>query len=134
MNNYQLFSKLPTENILDKLEDIYPIKGFRNNTIHFSKYDMERENTVEKLKEFVPELEKYYMPCKQKTFLRCITLKKGMTILRQILRIFGYKIKSKEKFVRYRKYYEYWIVYDEELLEKDAEKHKRRKNYIVYFD
>ena len=134
MNRYQLFSKLPEREILDKLEKIYPIKGFRDKIIHFSKNDFIQENTIEKLVEFVPELEQYYMPCKQRHFLRCITFKKAMTILRQILRVFGYKIKSKEKFVRYRKYYLYWIVYDKELSKRDEEKFNRTKNYIVYFD
>lgn len=134
MNNYQLFSTLPEIAILDQLENVYPIKGFRENIVFFSKYTFESEKTVDKVKEFIPELDKYYMNCKKKVFLENITFKKSLTILRQILRIFGYKVMHKEKFVNYRKFYLYWIVYDDKLKKEDDDRFNRSKKHIVYFD
>ena len=134
MNKYQLFSTLPEPKILNDLEEIFPIKGFREKIVQFSKYDFEKDKCLDKLKNFIPELQKYYLPCKQKTFLNCLNFKKSLTILRQILRIFGFKLKHKEKFIRYKKFYIYWIVYDKELVDKDTEKFNRSKNYILFFD
>ena len=133
-NKYQLFKVLPEESILDELENIFPIRGFRQKTIQFTKYDFENQKCLEKLKEFIPKLEKLYLPCKSKVFLKLLNFKKSITILRQILRVFGYKLQSKEKFVNYRKFFLYWIIYDKMLKEEDEKNYKRKFRNVVFFD
>lgn len=134
MNNYQLFKSIPNKSILDKLENIYPIKDFREKRITFTKQDMVEFNTINKLNEYLPTLKTFYLPCKQKMFLNCLCFRRAMTILRQILRIFSYKVLSKERFTKYKKHYEYWIVFDSELGKNDEEQYNRTKKNIVFFD
>jgi len=134
MNNYQLFKSIPNKSILDKLENIYPIKDFREKRITFTKQDMIEFNTIDKLNEYLPTLKTFYLPCKQKMFLNCLCFRRAMTILRQILRIFSYKVLSKERFTKYKKHYEYWIVFDSELGKNDEEQYNRTKKNIVFFD
>ena len=134
MNNYQLFKSIPNKSILDKLENIYPIKDFREKRITFTKQDMVEFNTIDKLNEYLPTLKTFYLPCKQKMFLNCLCFRRAMTILRQILRIFSYKVLSKERFTKYKKHYEYWIVFDSELGKNDEEQYNRTKKNIVFFD
>lgn len=134
MNNYQLFKSIPNKSILDKLENIYPIKDFREKRITFTKQDMVEFNTINKLNEYLPTLKTFYLPCKQKMFLNCLCFRRAMTILRQILRIFSYKVLSKERFTKYKKHYEYWIVFDSELGKNDEEQFNRTKKNIVFFD
>jgi hypothetical protein len=133
-DNFQLFSKIPEYNVLDEIEKIYPISGFRKRKVIFTKDSMNEFNTFEKIKTLIPILKKYYMPCKQKIFLNYINFRKSLTILRQILRVFGFSIKHKERFIQYRKQYEYWIVYDKEMIEKRRKKNMKKKVNIVTFD
>lgn len=134
MNNYQLFKSIPNVSILDSLENIYPIKGFREKRVIFTKNDLIEFGTLDKLQNFIPVLKSFYLPCKQRMFLNCLCFRRAMTILRQILRLFSYKIISKEKFTNYKKHYQYWIVYDSDISKTDEENFKRTKANILFFD
>jgi len=98
----QLFKSIPPDSVIDKV-----IKTFGLTSIHdlyeFSKEDILENKTVEKLYELKSELEKYYLPCKARTYLNDITPKNSITILRQLLRVKNYGVKSKEKYIRSEK-------------------------------
>jgi hypothetical protein len=130
-DKFQLFTKLPDNNILDNIQNIYP---FKKEKIIFTKELILSNNTIEKLNKFIPTLKQYYLPCKQKRFLEYINFRKTLTILRQILRVFGYVIKSRERFIQYRKQYEYWIEFDEEMIKKRRNKNMKKIVNIVIFD
>ena len=134
MNNYQLFKALPNSSILDKLEIIYPIKGFREKRVTFTKQDIYDNNTIDKLNDFISTLKTFYLPCKQRMFLNCLSFRRAMTILRQLLRVFSYKIMSKERFTKYKKHYEYTIIYDAKIGKEDEEQYNRTKKNIIFFD
>ena len=55
------------------------------------------------MNEIMPEIEKYYIPCKSKKYLTDINEKKCITILRQFLKIHNHTLNSKEKYVKGKK-------------------------------
>ena len=70
---------------------------------HFTKEDLENLNIVDKINEIKEKLEIYYLPCKAKMYLKDLTEKKCITILRQFLKYIDYNLKMKEKYIRYKK-------------------------------
>jgi hypothetical protein len=75
----------------------------------FSRKDLEKLNTVEKIEELVPTLLKYYLPCKGRCYLSDLNYKNVITVLRHIVRIQEGKVSSKEKYVKGEKYIIYSI-------------------------
>jgi hypothetical protein len=69
----------------------------------FCKGDLAEFGTVEKLRNMISELEEFYMPCKTKVYLRDLTEKRSVTVLKQILRIHGYFLVSSERNFNNRK-------------------------------
>lgn len=98
----QLFKSKVDNNIFLSIINLY---GLTDLTDHheFSCDDLERWKTAEKMSELVPELEKYYLPCKANIYLRNLTPHKCVTILRQILKSFGIKLISKQKYISKKK-------------------------------
>ena len=77
------------------------------------------------------ELKLFYIPCKAKIYLDVITTKRSITILRQIVRLFNYNIKSSEKYVSKKKQVAY------QLVPMNNNKHLKiinKKNMIITFD
>ena len=58
----------------------------------FSLESLKRTGIEGNMRRLSSKLEKYYIPCKAEVYLCNITIKKCMTILRQILREFGMKL------------------------------------------
>lgn len=92
----QLFTSKVDIRLLLKLLTCFSLNGLNDKKI-FSKYDIIQNNTISKINEIVPELETYYLPCKAKLYLSNITEKRAITILKQVLRLHGYYLFSKEK-------------------------------------
>lgn len=61
------------------------------------------------MKVVAKKLMNYYLPCKARNYLHIITDKICITILRQILREFGYTLESKELYKNKRKYMLYRV-------------------------
>ena len=93
----QLFKKKPTIEILNKVLNAFEIDEFKEE-YSFRKKDLINWNTVEKLNLLKDELSEYYFPCKAKQYLESIEPNRCITILRQLLRVFNYKLLSKEKY------------------------------------
>ena len=55
-------------------------------------------------------LEEYYLPCKARTYLNDINEKNIITILRQLIRIYGYSIVSREKYIKGNKFIIYQLI------------------------
>jgi len=92
---YQLFNQVPTEEFIITLLKCYGISSICD-TKEFSKCDLIDLETINQIEDLIPDLVLLYMPCKYNMFLNNITINKSITILRQILRLFNYKLKKRE--------------------------------------
>jgi hypothetical protein len=98
MKRNQLFKKIPDLNFILEFIQIFGLKSL-DDIRQFSRKNLEQLDTLEKLKELIPRLTDYYINCKREKYLENIDLKKAITILRQILREYNYKVNSIEKFI-----------------------------------
>lgn len=123
----QLFTKKVDTDILLKLLSCFGINDL-NDKRFFCKYDMIQANTIERIAEVKDELEEYYLPCKARIYLDIENMneKRAITILKQVLRLHGYHLISKEKNVNNRK-----IIFYQLMNEKDTSQTHHMKKYVV---
>lgn len=81
-----------------------------NDTTNFSRRDLDMLHCVDKMEALKPELMKYYLPCKARTYLNDLNSKNVITILRQIARLYGYSVQSREKYIKGDKFIIYQLV------------------------
>ena len=105
----QLFRTIPDRAFTIELLNLYGIDDF-TDTHFFTKNDLDKLDTLHKLNEIKNRLDEYYIPCKSKTYLQDITLKRSIVILRHFLKCHNYNIHSKEKFIKGVKYTTYRII------------------------
>lgn len=110
MAKNQLFKIIPDNSFIIKLLNLYGIVGYEDARF-FTKVDLEKLNTLEKLKEIDKEIYSYYLPCKAKIYLKHITIKRCIVILRHFLKIKNYTLFSKEKFINGKKTTIYQLIY-----------------------
>ena len=104
----QLFNNIVTPDILNELLSCFGLDGIEDKR-SFKKQDLVLLDTIHKLEFMKETLMRFYLPCKAKIYLENITDKKAITILRQILRTFNYKIISKEKNMQTKKVVFYFL-------------------------
>lgn len=109
----QLFRFIPSREVLMKLLGIFGLSGL-DDTRNFTKQDMEKLNTLDEMNKLKTVLEEYYLPCKARTYLNDITYKNIITILRQVIRLYGYSVISREKYIKGDKFIIYQIILTEE--------------------
>ena len=87
----QLFKIKPSFEILLKICFLYGIDlnnlEKKNTFTKMELIELQIENYFEIIQEL---LEQYYLPCKNKKYLECINIKKCITILRQLLKLYNY--------------------------------------------
>lgn len=105
----QLFNKPVNEILVLRILVCFGLHGFRDRR-QFCKHDLQAMNTVATLGALIPELSTYYMPCKAKTYLQNINEKKCITILKQVIRLYGMTLISKERNVRGKKIIYYHVM------------------------
>ena len=105
----QLFKIKPDLNLVNDIIKLYGLSDYKDSDL-FTKQNLVDLNTVEKLKEMLPRLTDYYLPCKAKQHLTRIDEKKCITILRQLLKQHNYNILSKEKCIKGEKFNYYQII------------------------
>lgn len=128
---YQLFTKPPTQTVLDKILFCFDLKGLDDTKI-FTKKDLEESKSVDKINDMIIELNEYYLPCKAKKYLINLNNKKIITILRQFIRYYGFFVFSKEKYIQGEKYISYQLM---PINKKGLMKiRKKNENYIISFD
>jgi len=125
----QLFKNMPNRTFVISLINLYGIEDFDDDK-YFTKKTLEKLNTIEKLNDIKDKLNEYYIDCKSKTYLKDITLKRCIVILRQFLRCHGYTLFSKEKFVKGEKQTIYKIV----KLDKEVVVPKKKEKIVVSFE
>ena len=92
----QLFKKQPNE---DLILEIFSLLGYKELTddISFTKNEITNNEVFLKICEKLEILKEFYLPCKRKVYFEDLNHKKIITILRQTLKLYGYKIESREK-------------------------------------
>ena len=118
----QLFKTKPNLKILTKivsffnieLNELHKKKSF-NKTLKLSK---EQLNNIKYL------LKDYYIPCKKKIYLDEISQKRAITILKQLLKLYNYTLKSEEKYNNSKKIIIYIIT----------EKNIKKIDDVLYFN
>jgi hypothetical protein len=108
MPKNQLFRQIPPKEVCLMVLETFGIMDFDDGTT-FSRTELKAVNCVERMEELKPLLLTYYLPCKARTYLHDLTEKNVITILRQMLRLHGYTISSKEKYRKGTKYILYQI-------------------------
>tara|TARA_B110001469_G_scaffold124264_2_gene137631 strand:+ start:794 stop:1180 length:387 start_codon:yes stop_codon:yes gene_type:complete len=124
----QLFtSRPPQEKVLTVIE-FFNLNGF-HDTKSFTKKDLSIFETVKKINENISLLEEWYLPCKAKIYLTDLNEKKSITILRQLLKLYKYNLKSTEKYIQGDKMIEYNIYCN---FKKDEQKPEEK--CVISFD
>ena len=124
----QLFITKPSDEIISKFIGIFGYNDILNidKDKIFTKNDLLNDKVVEKFIEISDALKIHYLPCKQKVYFNNINLKKILTILRQILKLYDYKLVSNDKYISGTKIIMYNIVLIKEK--------KTSVNCVVTFD
>jgi hypothetical protein len=105
----QLFYEVPPMEVIDKLLNSFGLTDI-NDSKEFNKGDLVTNHTAEKIKELIPDLALYYLPCKANIYLTNITIKRTLTILSQHLRLYDYKLNRDERIVDGKKDIFYRII------------------------
>lgn len=103
----QLFRKTPSTEIITKVVEAFGFRSLQDRRC-FSRSDLTKLDTVNKIKELKAELELYYLPCKARTYLNDLNEKNVVTILRQLIKTQGFTICSREKYCKGDKF----IIYN----------------------
>jgi len=131
----QLFKSIPPDSLINSVIQAFGLSSV-NDSSEFSKEDILLNNTVQKLYDLKTELDKYYLPCKGRTYLNDITPKNSITILRQLLRIKHFGVKSKEKYIRSEKSIIYKLYSLDSLPRNEIIQNNQNNNqsYVIDFN
>ena len=105
----QLFRKLPDKTIINKLLLAFGLTSLEDKN-NFSRRDLETLVTVFVINQMKEDLEKYYLPCKSRTYLHDLNTKNVVTVLRQFVKTQGYSIQSQEKYHKGDKFIIYGLT------------------------
>jgi len=125
----QLFKKKPSKDVIEEILKLYGIENLEDSK-QFTRKDLENLDLCNNLNEISEKFNEYYLPCKFKIYLDDITIKKSITLLRQLLKLYDYNVKSNEKYIKGEKI----IVY--QILPKNSQKKQINNNNkcVISFD
>ncbi len=124
----QLFKNIPSKEFVEDVLKLFIPNGFQDSYYQFSRKMITEKNVIEKLNLLMSQLKEYYMNCKHKKYLENLDPKKCVTILRQLLRLYDYRVVSMEKYHNGQKF----LLYKIEKIE--IEKDNYQKKLIIEFD
>ena len=130
----QLFSKKVDTEVLVKLLNCFGLNDLTDKRF-FCKFDIVQNNVVQKVKVLKPTLDEYYLPCKSKVYL-CdgnMSEKRAVTILKQVLRLHGHYLMSKEKNLNNKKIIFYQLINENDRLQSQNMK-KFDVTNVISFD
>jgi len=110
----QLFKSLIPDDLLSQIIVSYGFESIKDHQYSFCKNDLERLLTLEKINNLKEEISKYYLPCKAKIYLENLDINKCITLLRQILRMHGDILETKQKYIKNKKTTIYFIRKEKE--------------------
>jgi len=120
----QLFRIIPDEEVINSLLELFGLTSL-NDTKCFTMDTLNEYDTISKLNEMKDDLQSYYLPCKAKNYMNNITKKRCIVILRQFIRVYGYTLISKERYVDGKKISVYRIIEDDKGLSPNKKKGKK---------
>ena len=125
----QLFKKKPSKDFIEEILKLYGIENLEDSK-QFTRKDLENLDLCNNLNEIFEKFNEYYLPCKFNIYLGDITIKKSITLLRQLLKLYDYNVKSNEKYIKGEKI----IVY--QILPKNSQKKQINNNNkcVISFD
>ena len=130
----QNFRNLPDMNIILSLLETFGLDNLEDSRL-FTREHMEEINTVDKINDLVPKLSEYYLPCKCKNYLEEITEKKTITILRQFIKIYNYKVITFEKSIKGKKQMIYQLTpISDDFLSPTKNNENANRKYVISFD
>ena len=101
-----LFSEVPSTEQVEEWLCRIQIMGFSDSHA-FNEHTF----PFEEFGSILLELEPYYFPCKSSIYLhRSMTMKRAMTVLRQLVRPHGYTFMTHERLLSGHKYNEYYLI------------------------
>lgn len=129
----QLFARPVDMEMLLKIIQCFNIKGLDDKR-SFSKYDMIEFKTIEKINDILPEIWSYYIPCKAKMYLTNLTEKKCITMLKQILRLHGFALRSKERNLKNKKVIFYQVINENEPVDLTGMRQVKNLTKVINFN
>ena len=123
----QLFKNIPSKEFVEDVLKLFIPNGFQDSYYQFSRKMITEKNVIEKLNLLKPQLKEYYMNCKHKKYLENLNEKKVITIFRQILRHYDFKINALEKYNNGEKY----LLY---IIEKKKNLTLKKIDSLISFD
>lgn len=136
MTKNQLFRTIPPRSLCLEVVKSFGLDGFEDSR-NFSRKDLIKVNCIEKLNSLREKLSDYYLPCKARTYLNGLNSKNVITLLRQIVRLFGFSVSSREKYIKGDKFIIYQLIptertdYNPIKIDNNFDKNK---NNVVTFD
>jgi len=127
----QLFRVLPDMEIINSLLEVFGLDTLKD-TKFFTKESLKENDTPSKLINMKDQLEKYYLPCKANNYIVDITEKRSITILRQFIRVHGYALISKERYIDGKKTSVYRLIEDNK--ESTPKKSKDKQKIVISFE
>jgi len=103
----QLFKAIPPVELVIEVLGFFGVVNF-NESYKFSRVDIAKRYVIERMLK-VP-FEDYYINCKYQKYFTDMDEKKCITVLRQLLKIYDYKVISLEKFCTGKKHLTYHIA------------------------
>ena len=129
----QNFKINPDSQIIQSILDTFGLENLEDDRL-FTKDHMKEINTVQNIELLKSKLEEYYIPCKSRIYLNGLTEKKVITILRQFVKNYNYKVISMEKSVQGRKQITYRLMYINGDYLSPKKKEEEKRKYVVSFD
>ena len=109
MTMFQLFRDKPPLQIVINMLKCVGIETLQDTKHNFTKEDI--TNCIENAcwNDNLVLLKEYYLPCKYKNYCENVTAKKLITVMKQCLRPYSYKLESKEKYISGKKHIVYYL-------------------------
>tara|TARA_B000000557_G_scaffold250723_1_gene237322 strand:- start:3 stop:389 length:387 start_codon:yes stop_codon:yes gene_type:complete len=109
MTIFQLFRDKPPLDIVVSMLQCVGIENLHDIKHSFTKEDISNCIDHSCWKENMILLKDYYLPCKYKNYCENISPKKLITVIKQCLRPYSYKLESKEKYIKGKKHIVYFL-------------------------
>ena len=132
MGRHQLFKKIPPKEIVLKYLNCFGFKDFNDRRCICKKY-FSRMNVIPNIKKIIQELKIFYLPCKSKVYINNITEKKCITILRQFIKVHGYTLISKERYIEGKKMSVYRLIKSDDKV-STPKKQDCKKDIVISFE
>jgi hypothetical protein len=131
MVHNQLFRKMPDKILIDNLLKAFNLDNLDDDK-PFSRLELNTHDTISKLNNLKSLLKTYYIPCKARAYLSDLNDKNIITILRQCIKTFGFKLYSKEKYLQNEKYLYYTIRPIDTTVERDVKQCAENKCVVTF--